>query len=370
MRYAQPFERQFRSPAIAYSVLIGWLCVSLGACEPNQQGMEEATVETATVPAAAEDPSSHEGHMLSVEQLAVLRERIPLYREFSDEVVIENMNTMRANDSELISGKTVFGEVGILALAHGFREPGDTQFKTAFGAIAESHPTAVALGMAMMTSAHIQSAVNDLEAAGATTIVVLPMTTAENSSLTRQWHHIFGMRDEGAYLDVPRIQSSAKLIMGPTPTTSPIVATIMRDYAIAFSSDPASEVIIIVAHGPQDPEDNQKELAIIAQHAEQIRQESDFEDVRYITLQDDAPTKVRAANVEKLRSLVAEVTAEGKTAVLLTTLLTSQGGVSRRIRRDLEGLDYVFADKGLTEHPLFEEWISGTVEAELTNSGG
>ena len=368
MRPERPFKRQFRLPEIAYSVLIGWLCLSLGACESNERGTEEATVETTTVPAAAEDQSSHEGHTLSAEQLAVLRDRIPLYREFSDEVVIENMNTMRANDSELVSDKTVLGDVGILALAHGFREPGDTQFKTAFGAIAKSHPTAVALGMAMMTSEHIQSAIDDLQSAGAKTIVVLPMTTAENSSLTRQWHYIFGRRDEGTYLDVPRIQSSAKLIMGPTPTTSPIVATILRDHAIAFSSDPASEVIIIVAHGPQDPEDNQKELAILAQHAAQIRQDSDFEDVRYVTLQDDAPTKVRAANVEKLRSLVAEVTAEGKTVLVLTTLLTSQGGVSGRIRRDLEGLDYVFADQGLAEHPLFKEWISRTVEAELTNS--
>ncbi len=221
--------------------------------------------------------------------------------------------------------------------------------------------------MAMMTSAPVQAAVDDLVAAGAKTIIVLPTTTGDKSSLIRQWHFMFGLGGESAYLDVPFIETDAKIIMAPTPATSPLLSAIMLDYALESSTDPDNEVVIIIAHGPQDAEINAFQLAALEVHAETMRQDSAFSDIRVATLQDDAPKPIRSANVQGIRDWITEAKSEGKVVIVVTTVLT-QGGVHRRIKKDLDGLDYEFLDKGLTQHPLFVDWVQTAVMRALEKS--
>ena len=137
------------------------------------------------------------------------------------------------------------------------------------------------LGMAMMSSDHIQSAVTALEEAGAKTIIVLPTTTADNSTLTRQWDYIFGLRADSAYLDVPVVESDANFVFTDTPTGHPIMGEIMLDYALEKSEEPSKEVVMIVGHGPQSAEDNARELEILSVHAGRIKEEGGFADVLF-----------------------------------------------------------------------------------------
>jgi hypothetical protein len=193
--------------AIAWVVILGCACAAVALAADSSDA----------------EHSAHAHHAMTDEQLATLRAKIPLYREYPDDAIMASMQRMK-NSNALISDATVRNEVGILALAHGFGEPGNTQFKSALAPVAKVYPTAIGLGMAMMTSGHIQSAIEDLEAAGARTIIVLPTTTGEHTTLVRQWEYIFGLRNDSAYLDVPRVTANAKLVMGRTPTTDPIVA--------------------------------------------------------------------------------------------------------------------------------------------------
>jgi hypothetical protein len=339
--------------AIAWVAILGCACAAVALAADSSDA----------------EHSAHAHHAMTDEQLAALRAKIPLFREYPDDAIMATMQRMK-NSKALISDAGVRNEVGILALAHGFGEPGNTQFKSALAPVAKVYPTAVGLGMAMMTSGHIQSAIDDLEAAGARTIIVLPTTTGEHTTLVRQWEYIFGLRNDSAYLDVPRVTANAKLVMGRTPTTDPIVAFILADYARQMSTDPANEMALIVAHGPQDPGDNAKELAILEKHAAEIQQATDLSQVRFATLQDDAPTAIRAANVERMRAWVEEANQAGKRVLVFSTLLTSQGGVSGRIRRDLDGLDFEFLDRGLTEHPVFEYWLTGSISRGLKAGQG
>jgi len=309
-------------------------------------------------------------HQVSPEQMKALRKRIPLYDMYSDKQILGFMGMMSNIEGWMTDDKrgwvvpgTRKGKVGILGLAHGFKEPGNTQFRAAFQEVAAEYPATFALGMAMMSSDPIAAAVKRLEDAGAETIVILPVTTADNTTLTRQWKYIFGEREEPAYLDTEIVTSSAKLIWAPTPTASPIMAEIMGDYAMGLSKDPANETLFILGHGPQSKEDNDKELAILAKHAAVIKERGGFADVQFFNVQDDAPPDVRKAHVENIRAKVEEASAAGHRIIAVTTQLTASS-VVRRLREDI-GPKATFEGRGVMEHPAFKKWINQQIEVAL-----
>ena len=307
------------------------------------------------------DQHQHGDHVMTPEMFTELRVKVPLYHEYTDAQIMESMERMGPNFRVYLSNADVAGDVGVLALGHGFEVTGNQEFQDAYAPVAAQQPTAVGLGMAMMTSAHIQTAVDELTAAGATTIVVIPNTTVENGGLTRQWGYIFGMQNEAEWLSVPKVQTKAQVIMAPTPTTHPILSSILLDYANAYSQEPESEVVAIVSHGPSEAEDNRKELIILEEHASRIRANSAFAEVRGFTLQDDAPSVVRRTNVGSLREWVENANANDKRVIILTTLLV-EGSVQGKIVRDLDGLDYAFNKDGLMLHPDYNDWVLEVID--------
>lgn len=310
----------------------------------------------------------HAGHQMSHEQIEILKSKIELYRPYTDEQINAAMSRMY-EAQEYLSPPSVRNEIGILGLGHGYKAEGDALFKRGYAGVAEVYPTAVGLGMTMMDSAHIQASVDQLEAAGAKTIVVLPTEVGDNTSLIRQWDYAFGLTDKSSYLDVPRIRSKARIVVAKTPTTSPLLTRILADYVKAASSKPAGEVVVMIAHGPEDPADNQKELANLASHAAGIKAATGVSDVMYGTLQDDAPPEIRQKNVDRIRGWISAAAVSGKKVIVVPVVIVSRSGVSGRIAKDLAGLDYVSTEKGIAEHTLFDQWIRDTVAASVTSAG-
>lgn len=317
-----------------------------------------ACVFTASGVGAQEHDHAH--HQMTPEQFAELREKVPLYREFTDEEIMANMARMSPNFRVYLSDATVVGDVGVLALGHGFEESGNRDFQSAFAPTADKYPTAVGLGMAMMTSSHIQTAVDELTRAGARKLVVIPATTVETGGLVQQWQYIFGLRDDAAWMSVDQVETDARIVLSATPTTHPLMSAILLDYAKELSTNQPNEVVVLVSHGPVDADANARELAILETHAARLRSGSEFAAVQAFTLQDDAPTAVRKANVEQLRDWVRSSVEDGQRVIVLTNLLV-EGSVHTKVERDLAGLDYDFNKKGLMLHPLFSDWVDETV---------
>lgn len=323
------------------------------------------------------DQSAHSGHgthghNVTPEQMKALRSRIPLYDRYSDDQILffmgrmQNIEGWMTNDPDrwVMKGARE-GNIGILALGHGFKEPGNTQFRTAFQSVAAEFPATYALGMAMMSSDPIAAAIRKLEDAGAETIVIMPVTTADNSTLTRQWQYIFGNADEPAYLDTAVVNSKAKLVWTPTPTADPIVGEIMLAHAREYSTDPANEAVVILGHGPQSEEDNKKELAIIEKHAGFIKKQGGFADVMFANVQDDAPPEIREANVAAIRAQAQAAVDKGLRVIAVHTQLT-RSSVVGRLREDISGLAD-FNGRGLMEHPRFEDWIRQEIAAAVAD---
>ena len=170
---------------------------------------------------------AHHHHNMTAEQLAELREKVPLYREMTDEQIAENMMGMGPAVEEYLSEPVLSGKVGILTLGHGFGPEGDAIFRTAHNEIATKHPTAMALGMAMMSSSHIQVAVDKLTSAGAETILVVPVTTLKSGKLIGQWRYIFGEQAEAPWMSVPLVETDARVVFGPTPSDDPVISRLL-----------------------------------------------------------------------------------------------------------------------------------------------
>lgn len=309
------------------------------------------------------DPAAAD-HDMSQEQLEALRAKIALYRAFTDTEVRLNMAMMGPDYEWYVSDRDLQGDTGVLVLAHGVGKNSDKLFVDALRPLAEKRPTVVSFGMAMMMSGHIQTSVDDLIERGAKTIVLVPTPTTEYNSLTRQWRYIFGMREESTYLDVPRVDIDAKVIMADHMNDHPLITEILREYILAESKNQANEVVIIVGHGPEDVEDNGPDLALLQPHADRIKAATDFVDVKVINLQDDAYPPIRKANVQTLRRWITSAQRAGHD-VIVSVAATASFGVQQHIIEDLRGLKYSFADRGLAQHPNYLKWIEVTVDERL-----
>ncbi|MCB2107687.1 MAG: hypothetical protein KDE14_08315 [Rhodobacteraceae bacterium] len=311
----------------------------------------------------APPPMGH-AHQMDAESLRILRERVPSYALMTDDQINENMGMMPPDWTWYGSADGVSDDVGVLVVAHGSGTSGDKVLQDGVMPIAKTHPTAIGYGMAMMGSFHIQDAIDQLTAAGAKTIVVVPAVVTEQSSIYRQWSYIFDLNNDAAYLNVPRVKTDAKIILAPAMDEHPLVTEILFDHAKEVSTDPSKEVVIILGHGPTFEEENAVELKHIATHAGRLKEMGGFADVKGITLQDDAPEEMRAANVATVRKWVEDADKAGLTPIIVGYLISTRG-IQYKINNDLAGLDYKFQTKGLSAHGNFTKWIRATVDEQL-----
>lgn len=303
-------------------------------------------------------------HNVTPEVVEELRERIVGWEDISTAEVQLSMEMMGSNYEWYISDDDVSGKTGVLILLHGFGDRGDKVFKDQMQMYGNIFPTALAFGMSMMMSQHIQLGVDDLVAAGAENIIVVPIVATEHNTMIRQWQYIFGLADEPAYATVPQIKTDANIIFIPPPNDDPFVAEILLDYAMQISTDPSNEIVIIVAHGPSETQDNLEALALMDNLARIVKEDGGFSAVYSATLQDDAPLEVRDANVAKLRGMIEKAQAEGKEAILVTNLIGAYT-IQSKLRKDLKGLDYKFNAKGLVQHQSFVDWIGESVRNQI-----
>jgi len=313
--------------------------------------------------------SYNKHHDMTPEMREALRAKVALYRGFTDRELDMNMNAMGPDYEWYVSEARVKGKTGVLVLTHGVGENSDRLIRDAYLRMSRKTPTAIGFGMAMMSSSHLQSAVDDLRASGVRRIILVDEgTTTRYNSLTRHWQYIFGMNPESSYMDVPKVQApGVEFIWAGHFNAHPLITEMLYDSAKSISTDPVNEVLIIVGHGPEDSADNVPDLKILQAHVDRLKARKQFADVRIINLQDDAIVPVRESNVRKLRSWVQQATKSGR-KVLVVPIAAASFGVQQHIKTDLRGLQYTFAEKGLVENPKFPQWVESVIKTAQNGS--
>jgi hypothetical protein len=144
--------------------------------------------------------------------------------------------------------------------------------------------------------------------------------------------------------------------MTPALNDHPIVAAVLASRARAISRNPAQEALVIVAHGPNEEDDNRRWLADMRSLVARVGEIEKFASIESLTLRDDAPTPVRDAATAQLRGIVQREFGAGR-RVLIVPLLISFGGIERGLRERLDGLDYTIAEAALMPDDRLVAWV-------------
>ena len=138
---------------------------------------------------------------------------------------------------------------------------------------------------------------------------------------------------------------------------APGMGAILADRARALSRTPATEDVLILAHGPGDDAENARWIATIDARAEAVRKSQPFRRVEVMTLREDWPDK-RPEAERRVRAFLERAKAEGGAAIVLPFRLQGFGPYAEV----LAGLDYVSDGHGLLPHPNVTRWIDGQIK--------
>lgn len=255
---------------------------------------------------------------------------------------------------------------GLLLLAHGAHRHDAATGKTVnvwnrnVEAVAktlnEKIPTVVAFGMADPST--IQKAIDELEGRGVDTILAVPVFVSSHSPIIGNFRYILGLQSELAkttqlkHLD--RAHADAAIHFGNAMDDHPLVSEVLLERAQEISAEPARTTVILIAHGPNDEEENRRWLQDLTVHAAFIKRRGGFREVRYITHRNDAPPEIKDRARADLRSVVAAASKDG--AAVVVPVLLSAGGIEHQIKADLHDLDFRLAQP-LLPHSNVQAWI-------------
>jgi hypothetical protein len=290
------------------------------------------------------------------------------------------------------AARTAAADPGILLLAHGGSAEWNARVTELAAKVNHTRPTEVAFGMA--TRATMQSGIDKLVARGATEIIAVPLFVSSWSTVITSTEYLLGLRAEApaalasfakmnhapaaagasdaahagheghaaaATDGTTPVKSSVPIRMTSALNDHPIVADVLASRARAISRNPAQEALVIVAHGPNEEEDNKRWLADMRSLASRVGQAETFPTVEYLTLRDDAPKPVRDVATEQLRGIVKRELSAGR-RVLIVPLLISFGGIERGLRERLAGLNYTMAEAALMPDDRLATWVLAMAE--------
>lgn len=287
-------------------------------------------------------------------------------------------NQPQANSQPQASTTQPFG---ILLLAHGGKQNWNEEVHKIAATVNQTIPTEVAFGMASRHT--LQAGVDRLVARQVKQIVAVPLFVSSHSSVITATQYLLGQRPDapealkvyakmdhshGAHQNhtTPSHAASADPttpVNSPVPIRMvgaldghPLVADILLAHAVSISQAPAREVVVIVAHGPNQDEENRQWLAEMKTLAERMKPRSSFKRIEYLTVRDDAPEPIRSQAKAELRDVVTRATTEGA-RVLIVPLLISFGGIEEGIKKRLEGLEYTICRQGLLPDERLVEWV-------------
>ncbi|MGQ0702926.1 MAG: sirohydrochlorin chelatase [Gemmatimonadales bacterium] len=267
------------------------------------------------------------------------------------------------------------GVVGTIIVAHG----GDSAWNARVLDLAREVRTggpveaSFLMGPAARTT-RFQDAVARLERAGAQRIVVVPLLISSYSGHYEQARYLGGETDS---LDATMLhhlrsagieRAAAKIPVQVTRALDDALelAAVLADRALALGGDPRSGGLMLVAHGPNSPEDHAAWMRSLRAVADTVKARTGYRDVRVGLLRDDAPAPVRAEAVRAIRDVIElqHLATGGDVAVV--PVLISSGAISRsKLPQDLEGLPVQYSGAPLLPHPAMARWVERRVARSL-----
>jgi hypothetical protein len=267
--------------------------------------------------------------------------------------------------------EAVASPFGVLVMAHGGTPEWDQAIADATAPFASEIPTEIAYGMA--DPATMTQALEALRSRGVERVAVVRMFVS-GASFIDQTEYLLGLSDVPPRFFMPSHGSSAGgHAAGAHGPPSPIahgmeVAThidgmvdaeethrIFAERALTLSRDPATESVLLIAHGMGDTGENDELLAAM-QDVERMVAQTPFHSVRSATLREDWPPAREIAERE-IRAFVDAENQAGRRVLVLPVRLSGFGPYAEV----LEGLEYVEGE-AMLPHGDVSTWLRRTAE--------
>ena len=265
--------------------------------------------------------------------------------------------------------------VGLLIVAHGADSAWNSRVTQTAAAVQWQGPvrTAFLMGPSSRTQGWNQ-AVDELVAAGARRIIVVPLMVSSNGSHVRQIEHYAGVRAElppelaGAHAEHGAMtRPSVPTIVTRAIDSAPELGEIMAARWHALDAVTKRRPVVVIAHGPNADADVQPWIEGLDTGLAALTRALGDKPMRIGLLRDDAPAPVRASAIASLRDSITRLA--GGDSVTVMTVLISSGSIDRvKIPNDLQGLPVRYVGVTLAPHPALSRWIERTARATAAGS--
>lgn len=223
----------------------------------------------------------------------------------------------------------------------------------------EELPVAVSF-LELVEGRLIQDGINELEHAGVTDIIVIPLFVSSGSTHVDEIEYALGAKPAPEReTDLEPFEVKAKIHYGYPVDDDPDIAVMIWDKLRELSKNPQQETILLVGHGSIHDGFRQRWIRGISSLAERVRSVSGVAAADYGLL-----------NPDSLRSKVQYWQEQGH-EVLVAPLFLSEGYFTKVvIPARLQGLEYAYSGRTLLPHPLLPHWIGEQVKIMLAKLQG
>ena len=261
--------------------------------------------------------------------------------------------------------------VGTLIVAHG----ADSAWNAAVFDLAHSvktgGPVDVSFLMGPAAGSHrFQDAVDTLAAAGAKTIVVVPLLVSSHGGHYEQVRYLVGatdtlsevMRHHLAMGGIQRPRNPVPLMITPALDNAAELATVLTDRAKALTTTPGEQALFFIGHGPNSSEQKAEWMGNLRPVADTVRARTGYRDVHVGLMRDDAPPAVRADAIYEIRELITLQARFTGRPVVVIPILIARGALTRTtVPNDLQGLQITYGGAALLPHPALARWVERRV---------
>lgn len=246
---------------------------------------------------------------------------------------------------------------GVLIISHGSRDEAWVSIvnEAVSGLTLDEEIPIVVSFLELVEGRLIQNGIDELEHAGVTDIIVIPLFVSSGSTHVDEIEYALGAKPEPEReTDLEPFVVKAKIHYGYPIDDDPDIAVMIWDKLRELSSAPDRETILLVGHGSIYEGFRQRWQQGISSLASRVREVSGVAAADYGLL-----------NPDSVRSKVEYWQEQGHD-VLVAPLFLSEGYFTKHVvPNKLKGLHYKYSGQTLLPHPLLPHWMKRQVELLL-----
>lgn len=245
-------------------------------------------------------------------------------------------------------------QTGILLIAHGSSNPTwQRDIEYAVQQVGTDLPIVISY-LEFTEEQTIEKGIRQLESKGMRTIVTIPLFISSGSTHIDEIKFALGVIEETSVnTDLTKIDTDCQLIWCDPMDDDPAILKLIADRIASMSVEPENEIILLVAHGSDEPNFHDIWEQLLGKIKREISSNFSFQQVVHGTLHPD-----------NLRKTAESLQNKGK--ILVLPLFLCEGYFTNKvIPARLEGLTYTWEGKTYLPHPRVSSWMEDQVQKAL-----